>query len=347
MEDSDQQSGAFIGSNDDLLTEILLRLPVKSILRFKSVSKHWSWLLSHRHFTHRYDHDNLSKSLGLYAGNIYVPFDSEDRSAPSFRGFIKASCNGLLLCRSGDDHNHIYYAYNPTTKNIATIPSVPKDQNIFMFMGLAFHQTDFLHYKVVRVSWLPYAFLLHVYSSDTGKWKLSVERFSISSGCIIRKGVYLNGVVHWALTHGKLLSYNIEVEKLHMLNYPVDNEIRYFGESRGHLHLVVAPLSKLHLTVYAMLRDRSGWYVKYQVQLDGLPEMTNPSCYDFNVIDVVRGEKEEDAFMLLSIPGKFIKYNLHHKSFKLIFSFPGEKMYIWSESHRYMPILSSIPSARL
>ncbi|XP_076941733.1 F-box protein At5g07610-like [Bidens hawaiensis] len=301
MEDSDQQSGAFIGSNDDLLTEILIRLPVTSILRFKSVSKHWRLLLTHTHFTHQYD--NLSKSLGLFAGDIYAPFDSEDRSAPSFCGFIEESCNGLLLCRNGllrltlktevlhpfvvSSRNlvmdyffavvemiiyYTYYVYNPTTKIIATIPSVPEDQDTLMFMGLAFHQTDFLHYKVVRVSWLPYAFQVHVYSSDTGKWKLSVERFSISSGCVIRKGVYLNGVVHWALTHGKLLCYNIELEKMQMLKYPVDNKIRYFGESRGHLHLVVAPFYKLHLTVYEMLRDHSGWGVKYRIQLDGLPE---------------------------------------------------------------------------
>ncbi|XP_022018537.1 uncharacterized protein LOC110918539 [Helianthus annuus] len=54
MEDSNHQStepGAIIGSNDDLLTEILLRLPAPSILRFKSVSKHWLLLLSQIHFT--------------------------------------------------------------------------------------------------------------------------------------------------------------------------------------------------------------------------------------------------------------------------------------------------------
>ncbi|KAI7755818.1 hypothetical protein M8C21_024009 [Ambrosia artemisiifolia] len=52
--DSDHQStdpGSLIGSNDDLLTQILLRLPAASILRFKSVSKHWLWLLSYKHFT--------------------------------------------------------------------------------------------------------------------------------------------------------------------------------------------------------------------------------------------------------------------------------------------------------
>ena len=35
---------------DDLLTEILLRLPVKSLLRFKSVSKHWYFLITSPNF---------------------------------------------------------------------------------------------------------------------------------------------------------------------------------------------------------------------------------------------------------------------------------------------------------
>ncbi|KAF5761817.1 putative F-box domain-containing protein [Helianthus annuus] len=39
--------------NDDLFTEILLRLPAASIFRFKSVSKHWRLLLSQKYFTQR------------------------------------------------------------------------------------------------------------------------------------------------------------------------------------------------------------------------------------------------------------------------------------------------------
>ncbi|KAL9409366.1 hypothetical protein AB3S75_047707 [Citrus x aurantiifolia] len=49
-----QQSPAeVIGNLDDLLTEILLRLPIKSLLKFKSVSKHWLSLISNPVFCHR------------------------------------------------------------------------------------------------------------------------------------------------------------------------------------------------------------------------------------------------------------------------------------------------------
>ncbi|KAD4982819.1 hypothetical protein E3N88_19490 [Mikania micrantha] len=158
MEDSDHQStqsGALIGSNNDLLTEILLRLPVTSILRFKSVSKHWQWIL------------------------------------------IVQSCKGLLLCHI--DRCSIgarkYYVYNPTTKQLSFIPSIPGGENVhetIRFMGLAFHQTDCVHYKVVCIRCIKpddVEFQIQIYSSDTRKWNISVESFSAHRP-LLCKGVY-------------------------------------------------------------------------------------------------------------------------------------------------------------
>ncbi|MFS8027668.1 hypothetical protein Hanom_Chr16g01501431 [Helianthus anomalus] len=103
-----------------------------------------------------------------------------------------------------------------------------------------------------------------------------------------------------------------------------------------------------------MLSDYSGWFVRFQVELDDLPEafpeminsylyQSSPYYYQFNVFDVVRGEKEEDTFMVVRIPGKLIRYNVHDKSFKQIFnltvyfSFPESN----SNVHRYTETLTS------
>ncbi|KAJ0642306.1 putative F-box domain-containing protein [Helianthus annuus] len=351
------QSGDLIGSNDDLLTEILLRLPVTSILRFKSVSKHWQWLLSHKPFTLLYD--NLSKSPGLFVRNMYIPFDCENRSTPPFRSLdfyfdlcgirIVQSCNGLLLCCSdrGSERSRKYYVFNPTTKQFAIIPSVPGGQNVrktIRFMGLAFHQTDCLRYKVVcirSVERYRELFQIHIYSSYTGKWKISSESFSADYFTPFWYGVYWNGAIHWAPSCRNPLYFKIEDEQLQTLPLPANLASSegyydgampmYFGESRGHLHLVDTAIgeNRLHLNVYEMLNDHSGWFVKYQIELDELtgafPEMIDsnqpPSShryYDFEVFDVVRGEKEEDAFMVVSIRGKIIRFNVHDKSFKQI-----------------------------
>ncbi|XP_076940849.1 F-box protein At5g07610-like [Bidens hawaiensis] len=192
MENSNHRSESFIGSNNDLLTEILVRLPATSILRFKSVSKHWRLLLTHKHFIHRYDDSKLLKSPGLFARmhftghchtvpkSIYVAFDVENRSTPPFNHsdvLIRQSCNGLLLCAAFHNSAHEYYVFNPTTKQLAFIPlpSVPGWRSVddtILSMALAFHQTDCVHYKVVCVCALHRSrrlIQIQVYSSDTRK----------------------------------------------------------------------------------------------------------------------------------------------------------------------------------
>ncbi|KAJ0837549.1 hypothetical protein HanRHA438_Chr16g0779411 [Helianthus annuus] len=108
----------------------------------------------------------------------------------------------------------------------------------------------------------------------------------------------------------------------------------YFGESRGHLHFIPYKNPQeniLRLNVYEMFSDYSGWFVKYQVELDTLRA---------EVIDVVRGE-EEDTFLVLKSPEKMTTYNVHDKSFKHIFSFTGCSYKGISKCHRYTETLSS------
>lgn len=80
--------------NVDMLTQILLRLPVRSLLFFKSVSKQWFSIISDPYCCNEYN--NLQKSLsvqGLYTQTIvmqlgasaqleYVPLDGSSSPAP-------------------------------------------------------------------------------------------------------------------------------------------------------------------------------------------------------------------------------------------------------------------------
>ncbi|KAL9992147.1 putative F-box domain-containing protein [Helianthus debilis subsp. tardiflorus] len=375
MEDSDHhstQSGALVGSSDDLLTEIFLRLPVTSILRFKSVSKHWRLLLSHRHFTQRYDINNHSKSPGLFGCNTYVPYDVDNPSTPPFSSLgsyfdrprvrIVQSCNGLLLCSThgpkGSKAAPKYYVFNPTTKQLAFIPPIHESLKVrktIRFMGLAYHQTDCVHYKVVCIRSLEPddrdLFQIQIYSSDTREWKISIETFSVPSH-IFQQGVYWNGAVYWVTEYYKYLYFKLDAEKLQTLPLPRSSQIllkTYFGESGGRLHLIAYKNHqdyRLHLNVYEMFSDHSSWFVKYQVVLNALPRAFPDIIsrygfsYDFKVIDVVRGE-EEDTFVVLKIREKIIKYNVHEKSFKHIYSLPRPNCFHENSFHRYTETLSS------
>ncbi|XP_076902460.1 F-box protein At5g07610-like [Bidens hawaiensis] len=365
------QPESLVGSNDDLLTEILIRLPVTSILRFKSVSRHWRSLLTHTHFAHRYD--NLSKTPGLFARGIYIPFNVENRSTPPFRSLefyfnrprviIMQHCNGLLLCCSHLLGDSKYYVFNPTTKQLAIIPPLRGGENVrktICFMALAFHQT--VRYEVVCIRALdPHGkkFQIQIYSSETREWRVSIECLP---GIVPAFGhaVYWNGAIHWASFPSpfnfncELWCFKTDSELLRKLPLPeglMSYEIltMYFGESRGHLHLIVYNIregKRLRVNVYEMLRDYSRWFVKYRVELDELPdafpEMVYLSGdYNFKVVDVVRGEDEEDTFMVLKINQKVITYNVHHKSFKQIFSLPDIFLECSPGFHRYTETLSS------
>ncbi|GJX32200.1 F-box protein-like protein [Tanacetum coccineum] len=363
MADGDHQSSqsaALIGSYDDLLIEILHRLPVISILRFKSVSKHWRSLLNHRRFTLLYD-KSLVSSPGIFARNLYVPFDVENQSSPPFssldfypdpRGIkIVQSCNGLLLCCSNKgNEDRDYYVFNPTTKQFAIIPPVSGGKNVvrnIRCMVLAFHPTDCPHYKVACIYRTTYEQVLNIqiYSSDTRKWKMIPDESFWESYYTPFSGVsYWNGAILWAPASSLPSYFKLDIEKFHDLELPSPLPVRvkpfgcyrdgmrpvYFGESRGHLHLVeTASLENpLHLKVFEMFCDHSGWFVKYLVELDDLAatyleiirNVQSPSRpYEFEVLDVVKGEEEEDTFMVVKIFMKIIRFNIMDKSFKEIF----------------------------
>ncbi|XP_076906695.1 F-box protein At5g07610-like [Bidens hawaiensis] len=154
-------------------------------------------------------------------------------------------------------------------------------------MALVFHQTNCVHYKVVCILVLEARVVLYqvqIYSFETRKWNISIESFSAHK-LVFRDPVYWNKAVHWAPFNDKQLYFKIDAEKLQTLPFPkglMSSEVTptYFGESGGHLHLILhtekssvlnPEENSLCLNVYEMLRDHKGWFVKYQVELDEFP----------------------------------------------------------------------------
>lgn len=114
-----------IAYNNDLLTEILVRLPIKSLLRFQSVSKRWQSLISSPHSCSRQTtHPRLAAGLFMFSNCInkeeqlpWINFISDLHNGNMvFSGIIGPltsfpfpenrpcevlhSCNGLLLIRT-------------------------------------------------------------------------------------------------------------------------------------------------------------------------------------------------------------------------------------------------------
>ncbi|WOG83601.1 hypothetical protein DCAR_0102778 [Daucus carota subsp. sativus] len=351
-------------NNEDLLTLILFRVPWTQLKVLKCVSRQWHSLIT----------TSLPplRASGLFCkGHLgfdklyFVPLDDPNFASPlRARTFnldhekilFLHSCNGLLLCSAGfpdsyNPRNCNWYVYNPSTNQLAALPKHPDNVYFMDHIGLAFEPSKSPHYKVIAFIMTTRGNLFgdfHIYSSETGTWRVSVQSFS-TRGMHFKHGVYWNGSIHWlsrleSPLHSKsslseCLYFNVDQGRLGTFPRPPihlrsrTERTVYFGESEDHLHVTEVRVGDTSLSVYEMKSDYSEWFVKYQIDLDPIfkvfPQRRARSfykatsddkiAYEFNVLSLIRRENfREDSFLVLEIHGQVIRYNLINRSFKLV-----------------------------
>nr|GEU36093.1 hypothetical protein [Tanacetum cinerariifolium] len=190
-------------TNEDLLTEILIRLPILRIHLFTTISKQWLQIFTSPYFTDRRRKiPILNPPAGIFANHLRSLFECDFMSLDprlesrkltidnSFTlGFneeayhvnILQSCNGLLLC-SGWGSPAFYYVYNPSTNLFKRIsqPDNLHDVSILYATGvlrMTFDPTKSRDYKVAKLFACLHAELeIQLYSSKTGNWSLCRDR---------------------------------------------------------------------------------------------------------------------------------------------------------------------------
>ncbi|XP_065871766.1 F-box protein At5g07610 [Euphorbia lathyris] len=383
-----------IASHDDLLLQILVRLPIKSLLKFKSVSKHWLSLITNPHFSRRGYLSHCGLFLDTWSRATYQ-FDFIDlhcnHSDPPLKTLtcvdyppemkIIQSCNGLLLCCSIPSSKSAtnYYVCNPTTKQHSVIPPLtPVGEISGPF--LAFDPLKSPDYKVICIHQFQIEepnYQIEIYSSKSGKWRLSEASFRLDFDIGMHGGVFWNGGIHWYTDSGPCLYFDVDEEEIKEMAMPSPipddwyrRRVRYFGESRGHLQLIeIYHPPSTQFDVWEMENDRSGWSVKYRVNLDGIvsgfPGMIrsyiDPSelnYYVFEILCIVEGEREDDSYMVLHIPANIIRYDLKTRSFKKLCDFPPAGLsdsdhrredaasFYYSNAHPYIESLVSLAKRR-
>lgn len=189
---------------DDLWTEVLLRLPIRSLLRFKSVSKSWLSIISSHRFAKSHlatadiDDQNLivhqepadvdeekevDGSFALFhlgSGRTFhdLKFPYSQGEYPSediFSTLIGSDCG--IVCVSVDLSNwpvtkkkFDIYLWNPATKHSKLIPpyTKPDDDRTNGALGFGFDHIDF-DFKLVKV--LSHNLSAKVYSSVRNDWQ--------------------------------------------------------------------------------------------------------------------------------------------------------------------------------
>lgn len=335
-------------SNDDILMEILLRLPILSLHLFKPVCKQWLSLITSPSFTLRVRTriPTVDPPSGLFIGrdpseydfvsfdpriptkrSILFPFNLEGGIERSFffrKAGIEQSCNGLLLCYDGDGN---YIIYNPLINLFKMLPPIHYlnyDRSSIDYIYLAFDPTKSPCYKVVHVGssdddhGVPHSIIIQIYSSETGVWR--DDRFPSYSFEDFVDGIYWNGAIHW-------LSYREPFHvKLDILDCPVLTNIqtpfphckdcnRKFFKSHGSLLLLCKDYApSRNLNIYEMKTGSSEWSVKYFVNLDDMmrpyPTWRMPDdWYCYHIWSIVVGERDVDSFMVFELFEKVLQYS--------------------------------------
>ncbi|KAM1456275.1 hypothetical protein ACFX13_005410 [Malus domestica] len=207
----------------EVIVDILSRLPVARLLRFRSIAKPWRSLIDSSYFVHLHltqsaeSKSHLSLILKRDSDLYCISFDSLNDAVElnhplmcySNRIRVLGSCNGLLcLCNVAED----IALWNPSTKKYRILPSLPSDRKRDSNMclcgarvyGLGYHaiQDD---YKLVRISQfigldhLSFHSEVRVYSLRNNEWKRVEDMPYVL--CNTRKmGILVSGCVHWVVT---------------------------------------------------------------------------------------------------------------------------------------------------
>ncbi|CAK9168390.1 unnamed protein product [Ilex paraguariensis] len=201
----------------DIIVDILTRLPVRSVLRFKSVSKSWYALLISPNFTTKHFHTTkhstphptflfttANKSITLLSTNaepsLNIPINLDIPFLHVSKPLrVTGSCDGFV-CLSVLPRGSIILIWNPATREVKDLPVSPIKRpqagpiKVVLGFGFNFNSND---YKVLRIVYYGYPLSqVEMYSLKTNKWKeikTDVGFLIFESGCT----VVLNGRFHW------------------------------------------------------------------------------------------------------------------------------------------------------
>ncbi|XBH85979.1 hypothetical protein VPH35_073756 [Triticum aestivum] len=311
---------------DDLLVEILARVPAKSLARFKCVSKHWLSLTFDRSHRRR-----LPQTL---SGFFYSSTGEEcflESPVHHRRVDLLDCCNGLLLCRwydvSARGDEFCYVVCNPATEKWVELPDSGQAGEVGA-ARLGFDQAVSPHFHVFELveqdyfspDFPVYLIGVQVYSSESGRWHIRLANRQSAT-------VFLNGHLNFHTYDGEsrqcLAAVDTEGETWTDFRAPGDLDGGHIQRSQGRLHYANFHQDEdgrvVRLVVHVLEDyDSKEWILKHSVETSYLSGGTHVLGLnvDFHLIAV----HPECNLIFFSVgwDTTFMCYNMDSRRVKVI-----------------------------
>ncbi|KAE9591618.1 putative F-box domain-containing protein [Lupinus albus] len=233
---------------EEVIIQIMARLPVKSLFQSKTVCKLWHRLSSDKYFIQLYN--DVSRKNPMIVVEISDSSDTKSRliRVDNLRGVsefsldflndrvkVRASCNGLLCCSSIPDKG-VFYVCNPVTREFRLLPK-SRERPVTRFypdgeatlVGLACNST-FQKFNVILVGCHHTfghrpdgSFTCLVFDSDLNKWRKFIP-FQDDHFTRMNKNqvVFVNNALHWltaSSTYILVLDLSCDIWRKKLLPY--------------------------------------------------------------------------------------------------------------------------------
>ncbi|XVE81977.1 hypothetical protein DITRI_Ditri15bG0109900 [Diplodiscus trichospermus] len=253
--------------NQDIIEDILSRLPVKSLLRFKCVSRSWSAFISSPSFSKlHFERVSGTKILAstpsgvklleretCFGGEIRLDFPPRKQDN---RVRILGSCHGLVAVAL--ESNNGFFIWNPLTGDYKELPDpcFPSPMEINKFLDNGFvpwsEETNFngfgydsstddykLFFSVQKSCWLPpmansfrMEITTSIFSLKKNSWRL-IQSPPTNPLFFFRQnlsGCFVNGALHWVTRESKIvkiLAFDLKTERFSRLAVPNKENIKH------------------------------------------------------------------------------------------------------------------------
>ncbi|GAB2294119.1 hypothetical protein Dimus_028338 [Dionaea muscipula] len=264
MADGEGKQAIFQIPEELVLAEILIRLPVKSLLRFRLVSKGWNSVISSPQFakSHLSCATNnpfapppynllVSSTRDLYSLELGPGGDTcgtndlikVDKLVPeSHLHFFVGSCHGLVCFRSCTSGYSLedFYVYNPSTRWRRQVFSPSEVRGATIRLGFGFgYVSSSDDYKIVVLQFPRDGskVLMFVYSLNSCKWNKHEVVRNAKSPLVLEMGQLVNETLHWIVFQGWsyekqcVLGFDLADETIKELPLPKSRLIGLFVSS--------------------------------------------------------------------------------------------------------------------